>query len=171
MSASPLGQSQEMVFQRVAIVDEMMRTKGWNLSVVNELALTLGVDRRTVYRLRAMAVSWTQKHLRPTDMERWRQEQLVLADSAARAAVAKGDYSGAAALLKVAGQLAGTITTPGTKVDINLNSFTVTQQAAIATIAGRDRALLADKVDAADARKLAIDATFEATDGTDEPTR
>ena len=124
--------SAEMLYQRVAIVDEAMRSKGWNLGVANELALTLDCDRRTVYRLRNMALSWTRKHIRPTNMEAWRMNHMQLADEAARKAVADKDYSGAAALLKVAGALAGTIA-PAGKVDVHLNNST-TYNAAVAMV-------------------------------------
>lgn len=122
MSATPLGQSAEIVYQRVAIVDAMVRKKGWNVGVCNELALTLGVDRRTVYRLRAMANRWTRTHVRPTDIEAFRLQQLVaLSDISNEAREAK-DYSAAVRAIDTQAKIIGTIAP--TKVDVN-HSVTV----------------------------------------------
>lgn len=117
--------SSELVYMRVSAVDKAMRERGWNVEIANSLAKELNLDVRTIYRYRKMALRWTQTHLRPTDLERWKQEHLVLADSGARTAMQAGDFTGAAALIKVAGQIVGTIATPGVKVDINVQNNVV----------------------------------------------
>lgn len=130
------------MFAQIARVDEVLREKGWSLRVADDLASELGVDRRTVYRLRNRANRWTQEQLRPQDVDRWRARQLQLADEAARMALAKGDYAGVASLLKVSAGLTGTIaptnvnvnhtTTVNPALSVKLSGLTVTELTAIA---------------------------------------
>jgi hypothetical protein len=159
-----------MVYQRVAIVDEAIRKSGWSLALCNELAMTMNVDRSTVYRLKNMAEKWTRKHLRPTNLEHWRLEHVRLADAAARQAIADKDYSGAAALLKVAGAMTGTIQ-PAGKVDVHLNNST-TYNAAVAMVSNlsiEEQAAQVDDLIASRGRlKQAIEA--ECAPVADEPT-
>lgn len=108
--------SAEMIYQRVAIVDEVMRKKGWNVGVVNELALTLGCDRRAVYRLRNMAISWTRKHLRPTDIAAWRTQQVQALADISNEARENGDYGAAVRAIRTQAEILGTIAP--TKVDV-----------------------------------------------------
>ena len=148
--------SSELIYQRVTIVDQVMREKGWNPGVANELALTLGITRRSVYRLRNMALSWTRKQLRPTDVERWRTQQVQLADEGARMALRKEDASGLAAILKVSGLLTGTIA-PAGKVDVHLNNST-TYNAAVAMVSNLSIEEQAAQVDRLIAEKRRIEA-------------
>lgn len=110
------GAQAAVMFDQLAIVEETMRTRGWNPRIAEELAQQLGVTRRTVYNIRNRAINWTKRQLRTEDIEARRAEQYQLADQAARQAYAKGDYGNVAALLKVQASLTGTIAP--TKVDV-----------------------------------------------------
>lgn len=152
----------EQVFQRVAIVDELIRKKGWNLGVANELALTMGVDRSTVYRLRNMADSWTRRHIRPTNIEAFRLQQVVaLGDIANEAREAK-DYSAAVRALDTQAKIIGTISP--TKVEVS-GGYSVTHQAAIARVS----ALGVDELRGIAQREVIEVAAVESA--TDEPSR
>ena len=97
------------MFRQIAHVDEVMRTRGWNASIVEQIAKDLGVDRRTVYRIRARALRWTRGQLRPDDVENWRAQQVqALADTALEARQS-GDYAAAAKCYDIQAKIVGTI--------------------------------------------------------------
>lgn len=103
-------------FRQIAHVDEVMRTRGWNATIVEQIAKDLGVDRRTVYRIRARALRWTRGQLRPDDVENWRAQQVqALADTALEARQS-GDYAAAAKCYDIQAKIVGTIAP--TKVDV-----------------------------------------------------
>ena len=130
------------LLNKVARVDEVMRTKGWSLVVANQLAAELGCSMRTVYNLRNKAQRWTQAHMKTEDVARWRAAQLQLADQAAREALADKDYQAVAKLLQVGAGLAGTIAPTNVNVthnvgvspalSVKLSGLTVTELTAIA---------------------------------------
>lgn len=142
-----------MVYQRVAIVDEMIRRKGWSLATANELALTMNVSRSTVYRLRNMATAWTRKHLRPTNIEAFRLQQVVALSDIAMEARENKDYGAAVRAVRTQAEIIGTIAAPGVKVDVNI-AQNVTLSAAIARVSALEPEQLEER------RRLAMEATF-----------
>lgn len=126
------GAQAATMFDQLAIVEETMRVKGWNPRVAEELAVRLGVTRRTVYNIRSRAIQWTKRQLRTEDIEARRAEQYQLADEAARSALAKGDYAGVASLLKVQASLTGTIA----PTNVNVNHTTTVSPAMAVRLSG-----------------------------------
>ena len=118
-------------FAQIARVDEVVRKRGWNLVVADDLARELGVDRRTIYRHRGRAQAWTQKHLSPQDIERWRLEQVVLLGDTAREARDKGDFAATARCIEIQAKIIGTIAP--TKVDVT-STVSVVHSAAVARL-------------------------------------
>lgn len=142
-----------------------MRQKGWSLRVADELAEELGVDRRTVYRLRNRANRWTQEQLRPQDVDRWRARQLQLADEAARSALAKNDYAGVAALLKVSAGLTGTIAPTNVNVHHTATLVNPAVAAKMSALSVDDLRQMVKKAETADdSEKAVIEAEFEPVD-------
>jgi hypothetical protein len=110
------GEQAAKLFEQMAVCDEIMRRKGWNPRVAREVADTLGVCLKTAYTIRSRVIRWTQRHLRPQDIDARRAEQYQLVDAAAREALANRDYAAVASLMKVAASLTGT--NAPTKVDV-----------------------------------------------------
>ena len=134
--------SAPLMFKRISRVDEVMRTEGWNLAIVEKLADELGVDRATVYKLRSRASRWTQSQMRPQDTENWRAQQMqALTDTALEARKNK-DYSAAVRAIEVQAKIIGTIaptnvnvnhtTTVNPALSVKLSGLSVTQLTAIA---------------------------------------
>lgn len=153
------------MFRQIAHVDEVMRTRGWNAKIVEQIAEELGVDRRTVYRIRARALRWTQGQMRPADVENWRAQQVqALADTALEARQ-NGDYAAAAKCYDIQAKIVGTIAP--TKVEVS-GTVSHTHDVAI----GQVSRLSVDELRAlADTQKPAIEATFAPVDAESEPPR
>lgn len=106
-----------LMFKRVSRVDEVMRTKGWNLSIVDALAEELGVDRVTIYKLRNRAIQWTKRAIRPENVDTWRAQQVQLLHEAAIGAKNEGKYAEAARCVDIQAKIIGTIAP--TNVNVN----------------------------------------------------
>lgn len=145
------GSQAASMFDQLAIVEETMRTRGWNPRIAEELAQQLGVTRRTVYNIRNRAIQWTKRQLRTEDIEARRAEQYQLADEAARKALSDGDYAGVASLLKVAASLTGTIAP--TKVEVG-GTVSHVHSAAVERVASLAPEQLEER------RRLALEASF-----------
>lgn len=144
-----------VTFEQLAHVDEAMRTRGWNAKIVEDLARELDVDRRTVYRIRARARAWTQKQLRPADLDAWRVQQVqFLGETAIRAANA-GEYRDAARCIDIQAKIIGTIAP--TKVE-HSGHVSVVHSAAAARVSHLTDAQI---MQAAFSDKPAIEAAFE----------
>lgn len=121
-----------LMFKRVARVDEVMRTEGWSLRIVDRLAEELGVDRATVYKLRRRASQWTQSQMRPGDAENWRAQQMqALTETALEARKAK-DYSAAVRAIEVQAKIVGTIA----PTNVNVNHTTTVSPAMAVRLSG-----------------------------------
>lgn len=131
-----------LMFKRVSRVDEVMRTKGWNLAIVDALAEELGVDRVTVYKLRNRAIQWTQRAIRPENVDAWRAQQVQLLHEAAIGAKNEGKYAEAARCIDVQAKIIGSIAPTNVSVthnvgvspalSVKLSGLTVTELTAIA---------------------------------------
>lgn len=156
------GTSPAITFKQIARVDEVVRTRGWNMAIADSLAEELGVHRRTVYRMKARAQRWTQNQLRPADLDKWRVEQVqFLADTALMARV-EGDFTAAARCIDIQAKIIGTIAP--TKVEVS-GSYSVTHQAAIARVSHLSPAELLGTA------QPAIEAEFEPVEPPNEPPR
>lgn len=142
-------------FRQIAHVDEVMRTKGWNAAIVEQIAKELGVDRRTVYRIRARALRWTRGQLRPTDVENWRAQQVQALSETALEARQAGDYAAAAKCYDTQAKIVGTIA----PTNVNVNHTTTVSPAMAVRLSGlsvTELQQIAQKPD-----EPAIDAQFE----------
>jgi hypothetical protein len=140
-----------------------MRTKGWNLAIVDALAEELNVDRATIYRCRSRAQRWTRDQLRPANIETWRVQQVqFLADTALEARKDK-DYGAAARCIDIQAKIIGTIAP--TKVDVTSTTRLDVSPAVVALVSERLALASSPRLEAIEAEAEVVGASAGESDG------